>query len=221
VIEAQKLCLENAEALIEDARLLFKNGRFPRSVALCVLSFEELGKIILLGGTLSYSSDEQWAKFWKRFRNHESKRRIVASIEADMWGLTEDERREESETEEFVERMKLLCLYVDSVDEKLYTPMGSFGSEIERISSNALKFAEGRAAMFRHFLSVVTPETSIELGKGVREILSHKHTNSASLENAVSGLLDRITRKHRESDRVLAETKTPSQTRPERSLAEK
>lgn len=193
VINAQMLCLENAEALIDDAKLLYKNKRFPRSLALCVLSFEELGKILLLMGTLLYCTDKQWEKFWRKFRNHKSKRRIVASIEADMWGLTEDERREEQEVEEFAERMKLLCLYVDSVNGKLYTPLGSFGPDIETIASNAIGFAEGRAAMFRHFLTVIPPKIQVKLGEGLKGILAQKHSDSASLQRALIELVDSLT----------------------------
>jgi AbiV family abortive infection protein len=40
------IVLKNAERLLDDARLLFENGRFPTSASLAVLSIEEFGKAI-------------------------------------------------------------------------------------------------------------------------------------------------------------------------------
>jgi AbiV family abortive infection protein len=106
IFNLERLCFENAEALIEEAKLLNNNGRYARAYALCVLSFEELGKIIMLGGALLYKGAPEWRDFWRGFRHHESKRKIVATIEADMWQLTEDERREHRDMEEFVTKMQ-------------------------------------------------------------------------------------------------------------------
>ncbi len=193
---AQLLCLENAEGLVEDAKVLYNNGRFPRALAMCVLSFEEMGKIVQLTGALVNKTPNEWERFWKRFRDHKSKRKIVASIEADMWGLTDDERRDEQQTEEFVERMKLLCLYVDFVNgKKVYTPMGSFGTEIEKIASNAIRFAEGRLGMFAQIVRGLSPEVRVAIAEEIQEILSKKTKNPDSLREELLQFVNRLKQK--------------------------
>jgi AbiV family abortive infection protein len=45
-IDVSKEVLENADRLLNDARLLFEHGRFPTSASLAILSIEEFGKAI-------------------------------------------------------------------------------------------------------------------------------------------------------------------------------
>jgi AbiV family abortive infection protein len=61
------LSFVNAQNLLEDAELLYKNERFGRAQALLVLALEELGRIpLLLNAMFIESSDEKlWAAFWK------------------------------------------------------------------------------------------------------------------------------------------------------------
>ncbi len=41
-------CYENAVGLLEDAKLLFLNDRFPRTAAISILALEELAKATLI-----------------------------------------------------------------------------------------------------------------------------------------------------------------------------
>jgi len=66
-------CLENAEALIEDAKLLLENGRPARCTALCLVAAEELAKIPMLANSFAHGRAWGWRSFWRRFRSHLSK----------------------------------------------------------------------------------------------------------------------------------------------------
>jgi AbiV family abortive infection protein len=71
----------NAQNLVEDAELLYKNKRFGRAQALLVLALEELGRIpMLLNGMVIESSDQKlWAAFWKQVRQHSAKQGVWAA----------------------------------------------------------------------------------------------------------------------------------------------
>ena len=71
IIAVQK----NALALLEDAKLLFQNGRYTRSVSLCILAQEEISKIPLIVQLLYVTKDgeDPLSTFCKKFRSHESK----------------------------------------------------------------------------------------------------------------------------------------------------
>jgi hypothetical protein len=43
-----RACLENASCLLQEALLLFENGYYPRTFALCEIANEEIGKIAIL-----------------------------------------------------------------------------------------------------------------------------------------------------------------------------
>jgi AbiV family abortive infection protein len=69
-------CVQNALALKADADLLAAAGRFDRAFTLYHCVCEELAKFFMLeiaGRKLRASIAINWVRFWKRFRNHESK----------------------------------------------------------------------------------------------------------------------------------------------------
>ena len=74
-----KLVLENSKSLIEEAKLLFKNGYLPRAYALAQLSIEEIGKSTLLCKAILnyYLGYEINSKYLDNlgFRNHQIKTR--------------------------------------------------------------------------------------------------------------------------------------------------
>lgn len=65
--------LKNARLLVEDAQLLFDNGRYSTAASLAALAIEESGKVSILRA-LCLERDEVCLKGeWKRFRDHRSK----------------------------------------------------------------------------------------------------------------------------------------------------
>ncbi|MGC8903505.1 MAG: AbiV family abortive infection protein [Fervidobacterium sp.] len=111
--EGIKLCIENAESLLNDAELLFNNGKFPRAFSLAVLSVEEMGKIPMLVRAACFEKDEKsrWSEFWKGWRNHEFK--FGRSLGPGVLGLTLTLNKKLSDLIKKCETLKLRGFYVD------------------------------------------------------------------------------------------------------------
>jgi AbiV family abortive infection protein len=67
--------LANARRLYNDAALLQRVGRLASAFMVAGLGADELGKHVLVASFYGSreDTDEQWRKFWRRFRNHQSK----------------------------------------------------------------------------------------------------------------------------------------------------
>lgn len=71
--EGIRLAKENAKKLLDDAQLLFENGRFERSVSLAILSIEESGKPSIIRSILLIDDDKELKKEWQNYRKHTAK----------------------------------------------------------------------------------------------------------------------------------------------------
>ena len=67
--------LKNARRLYDDALLLREAGRLPSAFMTAGLAADELGKHVLVSSFFGAreETDEEWRKFWRRFRRHEEK----------------------------------------------------------------------------------------------------------------------------------------------------
>src|SRR6266487_3986865 len=66
--------LSNARRLYDDAVSLRQGDRLPSAFMVAGLAADELGKHILVSSFYAREqTDEEWRKFWRRFRSHESK----------------------------------------------------------------------------------------------------------------------------------------------------
>jgi AbiV family abortive infection protein len=76
-------CYRNAEALLNDGRLLTSGQSNARALALTILALEELAKIPDLHDTAIRAeitgSDLEWPAFWKRYFRHGQKQEAIAS----------------------------------------------------------------------------------------------------------------------------------------------
>src|SRR5690242_19194470 len=83
---AHQACLQNAERLIEDAKLLGREGRYRSGYLILLLASEELGKAIWLriGQTVDPAKWQQW---WKSYFSHADKQAasILAWAQANQW----------------------------------------------------------------------------------------------------------------------------------------
>ena len=71
--------LRNAQSLVEDAELLFQNGRWARATALAILAIEEAGKPAVIRSVLLARDDSERREEWRAYRTHAKKN--------DMWIL--------------------------------------------------------------------------------------------------------------------------------------
>lgn len=66
--------LRNSRRLLDDASVLARENRFASALMVAGLSADELGKHILVTSFFSREgTDDDWRKFWRRFRNHTEK----------------------------------------------------------------------------------------------------------------------------------------------------
>jgi AbiV family abortive infection protein len=161
------LCLQNSLELIDDASLLFENGRYARSYALTLLSFEEMGKIPMFASASLFGKDIQlWKKFWKRFRHHVTKRRNVSGLEYLMLPYTTlKQTRREWKAEQHFERLKLFCLYVDAFRGRLISPKELFrGNRGVQSAKVALTLARNRHSLLSTFHKFAKPDRSVKTG---------------------------------------------------------
>jgi len=116
-----KECLENAETLVEDARVLLEANCPARASFALLAADQELGKVnVLLSMAQMLPQDQaRWRLMWKRFRGHEAK-----IVWANMFGTSELVEPRFSSILELAEKdwltsaphlesLRQLCLYVD------------------------------------------------------------------------------------------------------------
>jgi AbiV family abortive infection protein len=71
-----RACVENAEDLVNEARLLLDSGHYSRSFMLGHFANEEAAKTVLVGGTrvdLALGRPIDWLNFWWSWTDHEPK----------------------------------------------------------------------------------------------------------------------------------------------------
>ena len=72
--EVSLAAMRNCRRLLDDAVMLAGAGRLPSALMLAGLAADELGKHVLVASFFAREgTDEDWRKFWSRFRNHTEK----------------------------------------------------------------------------------------------------------------------------------------------------
>lgn len=114
--------VSNAHSLIDDAELLYENGRYERATALSILAVEEAGKISIIRSILMEDDQKELSKEWKRFRNHLDKNWGLAFFDSVQQGrkhfdelksLLTDEKSKKS-----FEYLKQLAFYTEFFKNK-------------------------------------------------------------------------------------------------------
>src|ERR1051326_3804526 len=160
--EAGIKSFQNASELVEEATLLFDHGRFSRSIYLCCIAGEELGKCFI---SLSAVMNRRVGKFdekryKQRFRTHREKTGILHFFE-DVFVSSSDLPIEASDAgaNTLIETMKLASLYTDFYGVDARTPSElitkQLTSEVLRLAKNRAKhFSENVRPMFDHVLQI-------------------------------------------------------------------
>lgn len=151
LILLSKKSLENAEALIEEAELLFNNKKWARAVFLCHSAGEEFGKCIqCLAATMDHARGVlDFVKFRKRFLNHKTKTKTIRFFEAvatpdEGDGFIEEIRNLDKEVSELT-LGRNITLYSDMFsDGTVFAPADVIP---EKMAHDALSWAKGRLAM--------------------------------------------------------------------------
>lgn len=178
-LEGIDCCLENAEALVEDAQLLLDNGRPARCTALCLVAAEELGKIPMLANCLSHGREWGWRSFWRRFRSHLSKLSmgdLVFASEVIEPNLAAIDGRRFAKEYGSIATLREMALYVDWVDGRFMVPAD----------------ARDVAALASPLLSEL--RQALEFHRSVRERLTLESVRTARLPDSMKARLTEAAR---------------------------
>ena len=121
-----KLANENAADLFEDAKLLYDNKRFERSVAISILSIEESGKPSIIRSILLTDNPKELKKEWQNYRKHIEKNASWIFPDLVSKGVSKlDEFKplfdKQSDHNQTLENLKQLSLYTDLFSSKKWS----------------------------------------------------------------------------------------------------
>jgi AbiV family abortive infection protein len=206
--------LSNARRLFDDAVLMRDQGRTPTAFLLAGLAADELGKHVMVASFYGVreETDDNWKKFWHRFRAHREKLgdALWAAWAGDL--LTDDPP---PDVEAF-HRRRLASTYVDvDSDGRVLTPSASLTDvEVDRVLGRIqpeLEFCEkgfgeatpselgaafsrmrdsGRAEQLRAIIAGLGPTGTLayvmaaRLGKSHDEAMQFATAASAALRDA-------------------------------------
>jgi AbiV family abortive infection protein len=125
-IVARHKILINSRNLIEEATILYNNGKLSRSYFLLTIANEEFGKYILLTGAIVeyLKGTINWSKFWKKMRDHKVK--LGTFEHAKNVLLADDDHfRNPNEINSIIPELddyKMAALYSDFCENDFYEP---------------------------------------------------------------------------------------------------
>jgi AbiV family abortive infection protein len=170
IIEARKKILSNAEALLDEGRILSDHQRYPRAFALAHLACEELAKLPVLNTAaleLLTGKKTDWQKIGRRLRSHKDKLTLTAGMDY-LWDEVEADA---SDVRRYEEAISAIPEFNNLKNASLYagTFHGSFRqpSEVinERLSMNMLQLASIRLTQYQRHEQVFHRLISTEEGK--------------------------------------------------------
>lgn len=110
--------IQNAKSLLEDAKLLFEHGKYPRAISLAILSIEESGKPSIVRSIILEDDAKEILKLWKSYRRHQDKNSmwIVPELILNGARTLENLRKvvdPKSDHPQILDDLKQLCFYSD------------------------------------------------------------------------------------------------------------
>ncbi len=162
-----RLSLKNADALIEEAKILLGAGHTARALALAILATEELAKLPRYAAVSIYAAEGRWKQWWKYYRSHREKLEMhhlhtVLSIPEDLEGgkllaLIGDSMGKT------LDRLKQAALYTDFQDGKFVSPLDL--PKAQELAEAAITYAESTLPIHRFVAERTTPEILDRVGR--------------------------------------------------------
>ncbi len=193
--ELAEAALENANDLLDDARVLLENQRWARAYALAVLAAEEIGKFQLCIVAASYEPTDirAWANYWKNFITHGPKLtnwigQLIDSLDWDFttegqspWAREWDARKKSAA---IVLELKMAGFYVDFSEEHVRRPSQLVDEKTAKTTWEAIAFViRSVTARFAGDLSVLFGPQAQALGGALREMLTNPPSELRELMN--------------------------------------
>ncbi len=168
--------LVNARRLYDDAVSLRQGDRLPSAFMVAGLAADELGKHILVTSFYNRDqTDEEWRKFWRRFRNHQEKLgdALLGAWAGDL--ISEDQPPDAAE----FHQERLLATYVDiTADGTVSAPSQVVGKgrvdEILSLLQRELNFCESVVAQATpsQFAAALESMRTSTVGQEVRQVFN-------------------------------------------------
>lgn len=116
--EISEGAIKNAKSLLEDAKLLFENAKYPRAISLAILSIEESGKPSIIRSIILEDDPKEISNLWKSYRKHRDKNSMWIVPELILNGArTLESLRKvvypKSDHPQTLDNLKQLCFYSD------------------------------------------------------------------------------------------------------------
>jgi len=152
--EARVKILDNASELIEEAELLFSNGKYARAYSLAHLACEEMAKIpmIVRAATETLRGKRfDWSKLNRRLKSHAEKIKGILLIDY----ILDPEIENDIDIKRFKESLKMIPFYNMLKNYSLYTSLidDTFHKPSELISADLsmglLKLAHKRFSFYQ------------------------------------------------------------------------
>lgn len=144
--------LVNARRLYDDAVSLRQGDRLPSALMVAGLAADELGKHVLVTSFYNRDqTDEEWRKFWRRFRNHQEKLgdALLGAWAGDL--ISEDPPPDAAE----FHQERLLATYVD------VTPDGTVSAPSQLVAKGRvdeiLSLLQGELSFCESVVAQATP----------------------------------------------------------------
>jgi AbiV family abortive infection protein len=120
VTEGINAAIKNAKRLAAEARLLFDNGRYATSMALAILSIEEVGKVGILRGLAVAPDGKSLRLGWQDYRSHTKKNAgwlFFFQLQSGARRASDFEQlfSDDAEHPQLLENVKQIFLYTDCV----------------------------------------------------------------------------------------------------------
>ncbi|WHX62768.1 AbiV family abortive infection protein [Peribacillus frigoritolerans] len=137
--EAYTKIFKNAEELLEEAKILFDNGKLTRSFTLSHLAYEELAKLPMVYHTATnvyFKKQVNWKTFRRRFQDHKEKIRSMILLLSMIVG-TKIGKEEYENMNQFVEaanELKNQSLYTGFYDNMFQQPSECVSKESVELS---------------------------------------------------------------------------------------
>jgi len=153
--DARLKTLRNAEDLIKEAEILYKNGHFPRIIFLCQIAGEEIGKYFIIGSFIVdfIKGNINWKRFWKRFLSHQEKLETLTFFENILLGMEAPKKCGEylkkiQDESRLFEQLKQKSIYTGFTKESPHYP-----AEIitEKMALSCLHLAQDRLKLIKTF----------------------------------------------------------------------
>lgn len=129
--------IQNANELVEEAKLLFENKKYSRTWALSHLAIEEISKTVVFlfaGVTICNGIELKWKELDRFLRSHQSKLKTYFMLNEefnDFSGMIDNVNA--------LNKLKNRSFYVDLIDDKMYKPSDFFDKGQAKIIINVAK----------------------------------------------------------------------------------